>query len=225
MIDANLKNQLKAYLERMTQPIQIVAALDESPKSREMKALLDDVTGVSSMITLIEESESGVRRPSFVIRRPGTGIDIRFAAIPLGHEFTSLVLALLQVGGHPPKLDADLVERVRALPGDYRFETYVSLTCQNCPDVVQALNAMAVINPRIRMVTIDGALFQKEVEQRSIMAVPTTYLNGEVFFQGRTSVEEILSKLDSGASARQAEQIAAKAPFDVLIVEIGRAHV
>ena len=223
MIDANLKNQLKAYLERMTQPIQIVAALDENPKSREMKALLDDVTGVSSMITLIEETDSGVRRPSFAIRRPGTGIDIRFAAIPLGHEFTSLVLALLQVGGHPPKLDADLVERVRALPGDYRFETYVSLTCQNCPDVVQALNAMAVINPRIRMVTIDGALFQKEVEQRSIMAVPTTYLNGEVFFQGRTSVEEILSKLDSGASARQAEQIAAKAPFDVLIVGGGPA--
>lgn len=133
------------------------------------------------------------------------------------------MLALLQVGGHPVKLDGETIARIRALPGDYRFETYVSLSCQNCPDVVQALNAMAVINPRIRMVTIDGALFQQEVESRQVMAVPTTLLNGEVFLHGRAGVAEILARLDSGATARQAEQLAAKAPFDVLIVGGGPA--
>jgi alkyl hydroperoxide reductase subunit F len=148
---------------------------------------------------------------------------IRFAGIPMGHEFTSLVLALLQVGGHPPKADADVLEQIRNLEGEYRFETYISLTCQNCPDVVQALNLMAVVNPNIRHVMIDGALFQDEVSERQIMAVPTIYLNGEVFGQGRMSVEEILAKLDTGAAAREAEKIAQKDVFDMLVVGGGPA--
>src|SRR3546814_550809 len=141
----------------------------------------------------------------------------------MGHEFTSLVLALLQVGGHPIKLDADVIEQIRGLDGDFAFETYVSLSCQNCPEVVQALNVMSIINPRIRQVTIDGALFQDEVESRQIMAVPTIYLNGEVFGQGRTGVEEILARLDSGASKRDAEKLNAREPFDVLTVGGGPA--
>jgi alkyl hydroperoxide reductase subunit F len=217
MLDAKLKTQLKAYLEKITQPIEIVASLDASAKSLEMRSLLQEIEGLSDRITLTERPDDP-RKPSFSLSRPGSAGGLRFAAIPLGHEFTSLVLALLQVGGHPVKLDADVIEQIRNVEGEYNFETYVSLSCQSCPDVVQALNAMSVINPNIRMVTIDGALYQEEVEKRQIMAVPSTYLNGELFSQGRTSVEEILAKLDSKAGTRKAEQLSAQEPFEVLIV-------
>jgi len=223
MLDANLKAQLKAYLEKLVQPIEIVASLDGSKQSNDMHELLKEINELSDKITLLERSEAAERTPSFAISRPGTDISVDFAAIPMGHEFTSLVLALLQVGGHPLKLDAKIIDQIRNLEGDYAFETYISLTCQNCPEVVQALNVMSIINPRIRTVTIDGGLFQKEVEARHIMAVPTTYLNGAVFGQGRTGVEEILSKLDSGAGARQAEELSKKDVFDVLIVGGGPA--
>jgi alkyl hydroperoxide reductase subunit F len=223
MLDANLKNQLKTYLEKVSRPIEIVASLDDSDKSRELQALLDDITTLSDRITVIERHGDNERKPSFSIGQPGKDIGIRFAGIPMGHEFTSLVLALLQVGGHPIKLDDAVIEQIRNLDGDFRFETYISLSCQNCPEVVQALNVMALINPRIRQVTIDGALFQNEVEQRQIMAVPTVYMNGEVFGQGRSGVKEILAKLDSGASARQAKELDRKEVFDVLIVGGGPA--
>ncbi|MGN4059319.1 alkyl hydroperoxide reductase subunit F, partial [Burkholderia gladioli] len=163
------------------------------------------------------------RKPSFSIGEAGKATGIRFAGIPMGHEFTSLVLALLQVGGHPLKLDEDTIEQIRNLDGDFSFETYFSLSCQNCPEVVQALNVMALINPRIRHVAIDGALFQNEVEARQIMAVPTMFLNGESFGQGRSSVKEILAKIDTGASARAAKALANKDVFDVLVVGGGPA--
>ena len=223
MLDANLKTQLQAYLEKITQPIEIVASLDDGDKSRELAELLKEIAGLSERITLIERRDDGERKPSFTINRPGENIGIRFAAIPLGHEFTSLVLALLQVGGHPIKLDADVIEQIKNLDGDFSFETYVSLSCQNCPEVVQALNVMSLLNPRIRQVTIDGALFEDEVEKRQVMAVPTVYLNGEVFGQGRMSVEEFLAKLDSGAGQRDAEKLSAREPYDVLIVGGGPA--
>lgn len=223
MLDANLKAQLKAYLEKVTQPIEIVASLDDGEKSRELQALLQDIVTLSERITLVERNDHAARKPSFSLNRPGTDISVQFAGIPMGHEFTSLVLALLQVGGHPIKLDDKVIEQIRNLDGDYRFETYISLSCQNCPEVVQALNVMSIINPRIRSVTVDGALFQDEVEQRQIMAVPTVYMNGEVFGQGRTGVEEILAKLDSGAAARKGEELSARDPYDVLIVGGGPA--
>ncbi|HCG39394.1 MAG TPA: alkyl hydroperoxide reductase subunit F, partial [Pseudomonas sp.] len=163
------------------------------------------------------------RKPSFSLNRIGGNISLRFAGIPMGHEFTSLVLALLQVGGHPSKTAPEVIEQIRALDGDYSFETYFSLSCQNCPDVVQALNLMAVLNPNIKHVAIDGALFQDEVEARQIMSVPSIYLNGELFTQGRMSEEEILAKLDTGSSARDAEKLKAKDAFDVLVVGGGPA--
>jgi len=223
MLDANLKNQLQAYLEKITQPIEIVASLDDGEKSRELAELLTEIAGLSDRITLIERRDDDERKPSFTINRPGENIGIRFAAIPLGHEFTSLVLALLQAGGHPIKLDPDVIEQIKNLDGDFSFETYVSLSCQNCPEVVQALNVMSLLNPRIRQVTIDGALFQDEVEKRQVMAVPTIFLNGEVFGQGRMGVEEFLAKLDSNASQRDAEKLNAREPYDVLIVGGGPA--
>ena len=222
MLEDGLKAQLKTYLERVTQPFEIVATLDDSDSAREMHGLLQDVAALSSMITLKTDS-TDKRKPSFALNRTGGQIDIRFAAIPMGHEFTSLVLALLQVGGHPPKLDADVIEQIKNLEGDFYFETYMSLTCHNCPDVVQALNVMAVLNPRIHHVTIDGGLFQDEVNDRKIMAVPTVLLNGEVFGQGRMSVEEIVVKLDQGTGARDAAKLDAKETFDVLIVGGGPA--
>ena len=222
MLDSNLKTQLKAYLEKVTQPFEIVASLDDSAKSEEMLALLNDINGLSDKITL-NTAGNDARRPSFALVRHDREIDLRFAGLPMGHEFTSLVLALLQVGGHPSKLAPELIEQIQALEGEYRFETYFSLSCQNCPDVVQALNLMAVLNPNIHHVAIDGALFQDEVEARQIMSVPSLYLNGEPFGQGRMGVEEILAKLDTGAGARDAEKLKATSAFDVLVIGGGPA--
>ncbi|MEX3776220.1 alkyl hydroperoxide reductase subunit F [Pseudomonas sp. MYb118] len=222
MLDANLKAQLKSYLERVTQPIEIVASLDDGAKSQEMLELLKDVASLSTLITLIDSGDDA-RKPSFSINRPGQDISLRFAGLPMGHEFTSLVLALLQVGGHPSKASVEVIEQIRSLKGEFNFETYFSLSCQNCPDVVQALNLMAVLNPNIRHVAIDGALFQAEVDERKIMAVPSIYLNGEVFGQGRMGLEEILAKIDTSGAERQAEKISAKEAFDVLVVGGGPA--
>ncbi|NMY09352.1 alkyl hydroperoxide reductase subunit F [Pseudomonas veronii] len=222
MLDANLKAQLKSYLERVTQPIEIVASLDDGAKSQEMLALLQDVTSLTTLITLKTEGDDA-RKPSFSINRPGAEISLRFAGIPMGHEFTSLVLALLQVGGHPSKASVEVIEQIRALKGEFSFETYFSLSCQNCPDVVQALNLMAVLNPNIKHVAIDGALFQAEVDERQVMAVPSVYLNGVSFGQGRMGLEEILAKLDTSGIEKAAEKISAKAAFDVLVVGGGPA--
>ncbi len=222
MLDTNLKTQLKAYLEKVTQPFEIVASLDDGEKSQEMLSLLQDIASLSDKITLKTDGDDA-RKPSFSLNRIGGNISLRFAGIPMGHEFTSLVLALLQVGGHPSKTAPEVIEQIKALDGDYRFETYFSLSCQNCPDVVQALNLMAVLNPNIKHVAIDGALFQDEVEARQIMSVPSIYLNGELFTQGRMSEEEILAKLDTGSSARDAEKLKTKDAFDVLVVGGGPA--
>ena len=222
MLDTNLKTQLKAYLEKVTQPFEIVASLDDGEKSQELLSLLQDIASLSDKIALKTDGDDA-RKPSFSLNRIGGNISLRFAGIPMGHEFTSLVLALLQVGGHPSKTAPEVIEQIKALDGDYRFETYFSLSCQNCPDVVQALNLMAVLNPNIKHVAIDGALFQDEVEARQIMSVPSIYLNGELFTQGRMNEEEILAKLDTGSSARDAEKLKAKDAFDVLVVGGGPA--
>ena len=221
MLDANLKTQLQGYLTRITMPIELVASLDDSAKSQEMLGLLQDIAALSDKIAVTHGDDA--RKPSFRIRRVGSEIGAAFAGLPMGHEFNSLVLALLQVGGHPSKEAPAILEQIRGLEGDFRFETYFSLSCQNCPDVVQALNLMCALNPRIQHVAIDGALFQEEVERRKIMAVPSIYLNGEPFGQGRMGLEQILAKLDTGAAARAAEALRRKAPFDVLVVGGGPA--
>jgi len=221
MLDTELKSQLAAYLEKLQQPIELVASLDDSDSSRELDALLGEIAALSPKISRTTGDDA--RKPSFLIRRAGTNIEVGFAAVPLGHEFSSLVLALLQVGGHPVKIDEALAQQVRDLPGDYAFETYMSLHCQSCPDTVQALNAMSVLNPRIKHVAIDGALFQAEVEAKEILSVPTIYMNGAEFDAGRLSIEQILAKLDTGAAVRAAEALKDAAPFDVLIVGGGPA--
>ncbi|HMQ71767.1 MAG TPA: alkyl hydroperoxide reductase subunit F [Rubrivivax sp.] len=229
MLDANIQAQLAAYLGRITQPVELIASLDESrdaETSAQMRELLTQIAALSDKVSARFDG-AAARRPSFQITRAGADMGVEFAAIPMGHEFTSLVLALLQAGGHPPKVEADVIEQIRSLQadggGDLVFETWMSLSCHNCPDVVQALNLMAVLNPRIRHVAIDGGLFQAEVEQRGIMAVPAVFLNGQPFGSGRMELAEILAKVDTGAAARDAARLATKQRFDVLVVGGGPA--
>lgn len=222
MLDNDLKEQLRAYLERVTHPIELVASVDESAVSQELLGLLRDIESLSPKVSL-RTNGNEARKPSFAITRSGTDVSVRFAGIPLGHEFTSLVLALLQVGGHPPKVEPELIEQVRNLEGEFVFETFMSLSCHSCPDTVQALNLMSVLNPNIKHVAIDGALFQDEVNERQVMAVPTVFLNGQPFDQGRMTIEQIVSRLDSGAAQRDAAKLNAKAPFEVLVVGGGPA--
>ncbi|AEY01046.1 alkyl hydroperoxide reductase subunit F [Oceanimonas sp. GK1] len=221
MLDANLKKQLDTYLQNIVSPIAVSVSGDDSPKSNELLTLAEEISGLSDHISLAQASAA--RTPSMSIAAAGQAPRVTFAGIPMGHEFTSLVLALLQTGGHPSKAAPELLEQIRNLKGEFHFETYVSLSCQNCPDVVQALNLMATLNPNITHVMIDGALFQDEVNERQVMAVPAVYLNGEHFGQGRMSLEEIVGKLDTGAAERQAEALNEQAPFDVLVVGGGPA--
>ncbi len=223
MLDAVTKAQLKSYLERATQPIEIVASLDDSKASNDLQSLLKDITDSSPLVTVTESRADNLRKPSFSVNRPSENHGPRFAGLPMGHEFTSLILALLQVGGYPPKVEPEILEQIRSLDGDFDFEIYISLSCHSCPDVVQALNLMAVQNPRIRTTMIDGSLFQDEIQARQVMAVPTVYMNGTEFSQGRMSLEEILAKIDTSGVEREAKKIDAKAAFDMLIVGGGPA--
>ena len=222
MLDDNTKAQVKAYLERLVSPIELMATLDDSASARDMRGLLEDLATLSDKIAVRFDGDDA-RKPAFSVAAAGQPARIRFAGLPMGHEFTSLILALLQSSGYPPKVEPEIIERIRNLPGDYRFETYVSLDCHNCPDVIQALNLVAVVNPRVSNVMIDGALYRAEVEERNVLAVPMIFLNGEHFGQGRMSLEEILAKVGPGNTAGMAEKLDAKEPFDVLVVGGGPA--
>ncbi len=222
MLDDNLKTQLKTYLANISEPVELVASLGDDEQSRQLDGLLGEIAALCDRITLRHDGDDD-RVPSFVIRRVGSPVEVRFAGVPLGHEFNSLVLALLQVGGHSPRVDPAVAERIRGLTGEYRFETYFSLSCQNCPDVVQALNLMSVLNPGIHHTAIDGAAFQQEVAAREIMAVPAVFLNGEPFDQGRMSLEQILDRLGGAGAGNAAGALSRKEPFDVLVLGGGPA--
>ena len=222
MLESATANQLKSYLGNLRRPIELVATLDDSFKSDEMRTLVTEVAAQSDKIVARFDG-TNPRVPSFAIRADEGRSEVVFAGLPMGHEFSSLILALLHVGGHPPKEEAELLDAVKALQGPLDFEMFFSLSCQNCPDVVQALNMMAALNPAITSVAIDGALFQDEVERRQIMAVPQVFLNGKPFGQGRMDLAQIMAKLDTDVVARAAEKIAAKDPFDVLVIGGGPA--
>ncbi len=222
MLDTQIKEQLKTYLLRLAHPIELVAGLDDSVTGKELEALLRDIVECSNQVTLrVDDSIS--RKPSFGVAPVGGDPRVWFAGVPMGHEFTSLVLALLQVGGYPPKVEQAVIDQIKALSGSFQFETFISLSCHNCPDVVQALNLMAALNPNVTSTMIDGAAFQAEVEAREIMAVPSVYLNGKPFASGRMTIEEILAKVDTGATERASSQLNEKAPYDVLVVGGGPA--
>ncbi|WP_075182638.1 alkyl hydroperoxide reductase subunit F [Pantoea sp. 1.19] len=223
MLDTTMQAQLKAYLEKLTQPVELVATLDDGATSAEIRELLTTIAGLSDKVSYREDNQLAVRKPSFMIANPQTQHGPRFAGSPLGHEFTSLVLALLQTGGHPSKEAQDLLVQVRELDGDLHFETYYSLSCHNCPDVVQALNLMAILNPRIHHTAIDGGAFQQEIGDRNVMGVPAVFLNEQPFGQGRMTLAEIVSKVDVNAEKRAAAALSAREAYDVLIVGSGPA--
>jgi len=223
MLDINLQNQLKSYLENLKTPVELVTFVDDSPKAKELSQLAQQIAQLSPLISLVEGDDSSERVPSMLVRGTALDSEMRFAGIPMGHEFTSLVMALLHSGSHPLKIDADAIEQVKNLSGDYLFETYISLSCQNCPDVVQALNMMAAINPQIKHVMVDGSLFQTEVFDRDVLSVPSVFLNGKPFSQGRMSLTEILNKVDDKADQRQALALKDKDIFDFLVVGGGPA--
>lgn len=218
MLNAELKTQLDQYLKMMEGDVLLKVSAGSDETSRKMVELVDELASMSPHIK-IEKTELE-RTPSFSVNRPDEDTGVTFAGIPLGHEFTSLVLALLQVSGRAPKEDEEVLEQVKNLEGEYHFESYISLSCQNCPVVVQALNLMSVLNPNITHTMIDGAVFKDEAESKQVMAVPTVFLNGESFGSGRMSLEEILAKLGSGPDASEFED---KDPFDVLVVGGGPA--
>jgi alkyl hydroperoxide reductase subunit F len=222
MLDESLKAQLQAYLQKMVQPVELIASLDESQGATEMRSLLETIGSLTDKVSVRLDGQNR-RRPSFQIKRQGAETGLHFAAVPLGHEFTSLVLALLWSGGHPPKVEPAQIETAQSLTGPLRFEVFMSLSCHNCPDVVQALSLMAIVNPSVETVVIDGALYQDEVNARQVMAVPMVFLNGELFGSGRMSLEEILAKLDTQSADKERAKIDAKAPYDVLIVGGGPA--
>ncbi len=223
MLDANLTQQLETYLANLREPVELVASLGDGEKSRQTRELLEEISALHGMVSASFDG-TDERKPSFVIRRASDAEKwVRFAGLPMGHEFTSLVLALLWAGGHPPKIDADLLEQVRGLEGDFNFEMYFSLSCHNCPDVVQALTLMALENPRVTATLVEGGTFQEEVDARDIMAVPATFLNGEPFFNGKMELAEVLAKLDTGSEAKVAEKLSAKDPFEVLVIGGGPA--
>ncbi|HEY1843398.1 MAG TPA: alkyl hydroperoxide reductase subunit F [Buttiauxella sp.] len=223
MLDTNMKTQLKAYLERLTKPVELIATLDDGAKSAEIKELLAEIAELSDKVSFSVNNDLPVRKPSFLITNPGCDKGPRFAGSPLGHEFTSLVLALLQTGGHPSKESQDLLEQIREIDGDFHFETYYSLSCHNCPDVVQALNLMSVLNPRISHTAIDGGVYQNEIQERNVMGVPAVFLNGKEFGQGRMTLAEIVSKIDTAAEKRAAQALNKREAYDVLIVGSGPA--
>ena len=217
-LDAEIKSQLSQYLQLLENDILLKVSAGSDDVSKEMLALVEELASMSSKIT-VEKAELK-RTPSFSINRVGEESGVTFAGVPLGHEFTSLVLALLQVSGRTPKVDQSVIDQIKEIDGEYHFETYVSLTCHNCPDVVQALNIMSVLNPNITHTMIDGAAFKAEVESKNVMAVPAVFLNGEFWNGGRISLQEILAKLGAGLSA---EDFADKDPYDVLVVGGGPA--
>ena len=218
MLDATMTQQLKTYLANLREPVELVASLGDDEKSAQTRELLEEIAALHDLVSASFDG-TDARTPSFIIRR-GSDAEkwVRFAGLPMGHEFTSLVLALLWAGGHPPKVDADLLEQVRGLEGDFNFEMYFSLSCHNCPDVVQALTLLALENSRVTATLIEGGTFQDEVEARDVMAVPATFLNGEPFYNGKLELAEILAKIDTASEAKAAEKLAAKDPFEVLVI-------
>jgi len=222
MLDTNIKSQLKAYFEKIVNPIVLTASVDDSEKSLQMLELLNEVAEQSDKIT-VKLDGSSQKVPSFTVGKVDEVSRITFAGLPMGHELTSFILAILQASGYPPKVENEILEQIRGLEGTFHFQTFISLSCHNCPDVVQALNLMAAIHPQVQHEMIDGAWFQDLVDQHQIMAVPTVILNGEVFGQGRMNVEEIITKLDTNSSQKDAAKLNAKPEFDMLIIGGGPA--
>ena len=193
--------------------------MDQSEDSKNVETFLTEVVEMSEQLSL--EAKPLLRTPSFEVNQKGAPASgIIFAGLPMGHEFTSFILALLQVSGRPPKIEDSIAQQIQSIERSLTFETYVSLTCHNCPDVVQALNILAVLNPKISHTMIEGGMYQQEIDDKQVMAVPTVFLDGAEFDSGRMTIEQILTKV---AGPLSADEFADKDIFDVLVVGGGPA--
>lgn len=229
MLDPALQAALAEHLKLLQTEVVLRPCLDDSAISSQVRDLLEDLSAASPLVRLGPPAELD-HTPSFAITTSDAApVALRFSGLPLGHEFTSLVLALLHVGGHPPKVSNELLERISTFTVPLHFETYFSQSCQNCPDVVQALNILAARNPHITHNAIDGSSFAAEVAARGVLTVPTVFCNGEVFSQGRTDLEglvrELSNRFDPDASVALAARLDALDPFDILVVGAGPAGV
>lgn len=233
MLDSQIKEQLNVYFKHLKRPVTLTAQLDGSPLAQDIREFLQEVRACSDMLS-VDETALVAGRPSFTISSVDEAARISFAALPLGHELSSFVLAVLHVGGHPAKETAEALERARQISGPLEVEIFISLSCHNCPDVVQAFNLVASLNPAVRVTTVDGAHFVQEAQERGVMAVPAVCINGEMVAAGRQSFEAALALLEKhGASSDvnlAAEEslkakLAGKPVFDVLVVGAGPAGV
>ncbi|ADJ59378.1 MAG: alkyl hydroperoxide reductase subunit F [Lactococcus cremoris] len=217
ILDENLRSQLLPYMDLLENPIILKVDADDSENGQKINEFTDELASLSDLIS--KEKTNLNHKPAFSIEREGVS-GLVFSGLPLGHELNSLVLALVQVSGRPPRIEQELIEQIKAIKTSLHFDTYVSLTCHNCPDVVQALNTMTILNPNISHTMIEGGMFQAEVEAKGIMAVPAVFKNGEEFHSGRASLEELLEKITGPESS---DSFAEKEPYDVLVVGGGPA--
>lgn len=235
LLDSNLTTQLAGLLEKMVNPINLVAYVDSSENSQKVIELLQEVANQSNKITVIKDDKSSTKRiPSFSITNPQNNVSVSFAGLPLGHEFSSLVLAILQVSGYAPKISEDQRKAILQL-GSHDITTYMSVTCINCPEVVQSLNTISIINPKVKHIAVEGSAFKDEVDALGVMSVPAVFENGKMISSGRSSIDELVAMLlrqeengDSSDSTEAsdsslAQKMNAKNPYDVLIVGGGPA--
>ena len=207
MLDKETKQNLAQYLDLMEAPVVFSVSTDDTANSQQLFEFVNEVADMTDKITV--EQKTLPRTPSFEINSLQKTSGITFAGIPLGHEFASFLLALLQVSGRPPKIADTLIQSILEINQPLHFESYVSLTCHNCPDVVQALNILAVLNPLITHTMIEGGMYQNEITEKQIMAVPTVYLNEKEFASGRMTIEQILGKI-AGPNLMEQKEINTK---------------
>lgn len=223
MLESTLIDQLRGIFAELRNDYTFdVTVAEDHPSRQQLLELLNDVVSVSNCLTLQEKQGAGL---SFDLLKNGEKTGVRFRAVPTGHEFTSLLLAVLNADGKGKNLPDEFVtKRLKSLKGDIHLSTYMSLTCTNCPDVVQTLNAMAVINPRISHEAVDGAIYKEEAEGLDLQAVPAVYADGELLHVGRGSFGELLAKLEEryGVESDQTEEIAVR-EYDVMVVGGGPA--
>lgn len=197
MLTQDILKTLSAYTESMTQHVRFVVQTGSHSKRQELLDMLTAFAGVSDKLS-IEERDAGLRSPvSFTLEADSQPTGVVFSGIPGGHEFNSLVLAVLQSGGRPGKLDPQIADSIAKINSQLHFEVFVSLSCHNCPDVVQALNQFALANSNIGCEMIDGGLFQNLINERDIQGVPSVYLNGELFANGKVEIAELVEKLQT----------------------------
>ena len=226
MLSNDILNAVKTYTEKMTNKVLLILQAGEHEKRAEIKDFLTQLCSVSENLILVERNE-GLRSPiTFYLEVAGKNNGIYFSGIPSGHEFNSLILALLQSSGTELKLDNSLTSMVKNIKDKLHFEVFISLNCHNCPDVVQSLNQFALLNENISTEMIDGALFQHLIDERNIQGVPSVYLNGKLFANGKIDTAQLIDKLIERfpyiISADQNEQLPLQ---DITVIGAGPAGV